>query len=170
MRPNLTRANRPCTGCLLLAAAVMLGDQLSKQAVYARLAEQSVEVLPFLRFALGFNRGAAFGLLSDAGGWQHYLFVGIAGAVSLALFIWLLRVPSRGALLSLGLALVLGGALGNLIDRISHRYVIDFIVLHWGGWQFPAFNLADGAITLGAAALMIDILRGDGGDARHRQR
>ena len=146
---------------LALAGVVVLLDQLSKQAAYANLLGQPpVEVLPFFRLALVFNRGAAFGFLSDAGGWQHYFLSALAVIVSAALVCWLWRARARqgGALLSLGLALVLAGALGNLIDRVSHQHVIDFILLHWRGWYFPAFNLADSAISIGALILILDSL------------
>ena len=145
--------------CLALAGAVVLADQLSKQAASAGLAGRPpVDVLPFLRLVLVFNKGAAFGFLHDAGGWQHYFLSGLGSVISLLLVLWLWRSHHRNALLSWGLTLVLGGALGNLIDRVSHQHVIDFILLHHGSWQFPAFNLADGAISLGALALMLDAL------------
>ncbi len=145
------------TGYLLLAAGVVFLDQLSKQAAVIHLSGQPpVEILPFFRLTLVFNRGAAFGFLGDAGGWQHYFLGGLAVVISLALLCWLWRVHARDALLSWGLALVLGGAVGNLTDRIIQQQVIDFILLHYRNWYFPAFNLADGAITLGALALIID--------------
>ena len=151
------------TGYLFVAGVVVILDQFSKQVAYATLPGQpAVEILPFFHLVLVFNRGAAFGMLAEAGGWQHYFFTTLAMAVSIALVIWLWRThqhtPRRNALLSWGLALVLGGALGNLIDRLSHQFVIDFILLHYGNWQFPAFNIADSAITLGALALILDSL------------
>lgn len=144
-------------GYLAFAGVVVAIDQFTKQVAYAHLLGQpSVEILPFFRLELVFNEGAAFGFLSDAGGWQHGFLVTLAVVISLVLVIWLWRLRRQPDLLSWGLALVLGGALGNLIDRISHQYVIDFIVLHYAGWHFPAFNIADGAITLGALALIAD--------------
>ena len=103
--------------------------------------------------------------LDDAGGWQHYFLGGLGIVVSLLLVFWLWR-SHRNALLSWALALVLGGALGNLIDRVSHQHVIDFILLHYRGWYFPAFNLADGAITLGALGLILDSLGWRSGAAK----
>lgn len=146
-------------GYLLFAAFVIVVDQLSKQIAYANLLGQpSIEVLPFFQLTLVFNRGAAFGFLNDASGWQHYFFITIAIVVSLVLVGWLWRAQHRNAILCWGLALILGGALGNLIDRVNQQFVIDFISLHYGQWQFPTFNIADGAITLGAVALILDTL------------
>ena len=144
---------------LALAGLVIIIDQLSKQAAYTSLlGRPPVEILPFFDLVLVFNEGAAFGFLATAGGWQHYFLGGLGSIVSMLLVLWLWRSCDRNALLSWGLALVLGGALGNLIDRISHQHVIDFISLHYGGWYFPAFNIADGAISLGAVALILDSL------------
>ena len=151
---------------LAFAGIVVLLDQLTKQAAGAGLSGRpAVEILPFLQLALVFNRGAAFGFLDDAGGWQHYFLGGLGIVVSLLLVFWLWR-SHRNALLSWALALVLGGALGNLIDRVSHQHVIDFILLHYRGWYFPAFNLADGAITLGALGLILDSLGWRSGAAK----
>ena len=146
---------------LAFAAIVVILDQLSKQLALAHLAGQPpVAVLPFFHLVLVFNEGAAFGFLDDAGGWQRYFLSGLSVSVSAALVYWLWRSRHRGVLLPLALALVLGGALGNLVDRVAHQHVIDFILLHYGGQHFPAFNLADGAITLGALGLIVDSLRG----------
>jgi signal peptidase II len=105
------------------------------------------------------NVGAAFSFLASASGWQRWVFIGLACVVSIGIIIWLLKLP-RGshALLTAGLALVLGGALGNVIDRIRLGYVIDFIHFHWDRAYFPAFNVADSAITVGAACLLLDAL------------
>ena len=105
------------------------------------------------------NVGAAFSFLATASGWQRWLFIGLAVGVSIAIVVWLWRLP-RGThrLLSAGLALVLGGALGNVIDRIRLGHVIDFIHFHWDRAYFPAFNVADSAITVGAACLLLDAL------------
>lgn len=144
---------------LVFAGIVVLLDQLSKQAAYASLlGRPPVEILPFFQLVLVFNEGAAFGFLNDAGGWQRYFLSSLSLIISLLLVFWLWRSHHRNAMLSWALALVLGGALGNLIDRVSHQHVIDFILLHYGGWQFPAFNLADGAISLGALGLILDSL------------
>ena len=113
-------------------------------------------MLPILQWALVFNRGAAFGFLNDAGGIQHYLFSGLAVTISLILLVWLWREVARNLLLAWGLALILAGAVGNLIDRVRFQFVIDFINLHYHDWYFPAFNIADMAITFGAIIFLID--------------
>lgn len=118
---------------------------------------QSIEVLPVFKFTLLHNTGAAFSFLSDAGGWQRWVLGGISLAVSLVLVFWLLRIDRRDKILALALALILGGAVGNLIDRVMLGYVIDFIVVHYKSYHFPAFNIADSAISVGAALLILDI-------------
>ena len=102
------------------------------------------------------NSGAAFSFLSNAGGWQRYLFTAIAFIASIALMVWLNRMPRSNLLLALGVGLILGGAVGNLIDRVMLGYVIDFVSFHYQQSYFPAFNLADSAITLGGACVLID--------------
>lgn len=150
---------RKFVGYLLFAGMVVGIDQFSKQMAYLNLFGQPpIEILPFFQLALVLNRGAAFGFLATAGGWQHYFFVALAGVISMLVIGWLWFAQQRNALLSWGLALVLGGALGNLLDRVSHQYVIDFILLHYHNWQFPAFNIADIAICCGAALLLFDEL------------
>ncbi len=144
---------------LALAAALVVVDFSAKLLAYEYLSARSMDILPIFKLALVFNRGAAFGFLSDAGGWQHGFFIAVAVVVSVALAGWLWRDGGRNALLCCALALVLAGAVGNLIDRVSYGFVIDFIVLHYGGWYFPAFNLADAAISIGAVLLVIDNFR-----------
>lgn len=102
------------------------------------------------------NTGAAFSFLRDAGGWQTLMFIGLSGVISVAILIWLAQLDSRRAWLAAALALVLGGALGNLFDRVVLGYVIDFIDLYYQKWHWPAFNVADSAITVGAILLVID--------------
>ncbi len=132
-------------------------DQVTKQMAYQHLFDKPpVDVLPVLQWALVFNRGAAFGFLSDAGGIQHYLFSGLAMLISVILLVWIWRVCTENVLLAVALMLLLSGAVGNLIDRLTYQFVIDFINLHYGGWYFPAFNVADMAITFGACALIAD--------------
>ena len=105
------------------------------------------------------NTGAAFSLLADAGGWQRWFFIVLASVVSVVLAVWLWRIRNQGhAILAAGLALVLGGAIGNLIDRILLGYVTDFIQVWFGSWAFPSFNVADAGISVGAALLIIDAL------------
>lgn len=143
---------------LPLAAAVIVADQVVKAWIVHHFALlERVHELPVLDIILTYNRGAAFSFLSDASGWQRWLFVILALAVSVALIIWMRRLRARvHALLACGLALIVGGALGNMIDRITTGRVVDFIHVHWGRHYFPAFNIADSAITVGAVILLID--------------
>jgi len=105
------------------------------------------------------NEGAAWSLLSNAGGWQRWFFVTLGIVVSVGILVWLWRLPARGqGRVAAGLAMVMGGALGNVVDRLNHGFVVDFIKLHYDGYVFPAFNLADSAITVGAALLILDSL------------
>lgn len=144
---------------LLLALLVLALDQVTKSLAYENLLEgPSVDILPVFSLVLVFNKGAAFGFLNDAGGWQHYLFVGLASVFSLVLLVWIWRERERNRWLAIGLSLVLGGAIGNLVDRVTNGYVIDFFLLHYGDWMFPAFNVADVAITIGAIMLILDSL------------
>jgi signal peptidase II len=145
---------------LLLSACVVLADQLSKAYITRHFMEfEFTRILAVLDVTCMHNVGAAFSFLASASGWQRWLFIGLAGVVSVGIIVWLIRLP-RGthALLAAGLALVLGGALGNVIDRIRLGYVIDFIHFHWDRAYFPAFNVADSAITVGAACLLLDAL------------
>jgi signal peptidase II len=146
---------------LWLSALVIALDQASKALIVARfeLFERKA-LLPVLELTRLHNTGAAFSFLSDASGWQHYLFLGLAALVSVGIVIWLLRLRSPGsALLASGLALILGGALGNAVDRLLRGHVVDFIHFHWfERWYFPAFNVADTAITIGAGLLILDSL------------
>ncbi len=146
--------------CFLgFAAIIIILDQVTKAMAYDRLlGEQPIDVLPILQWALVFNRGAAFGFLNDAGGLQHYFFAGLALLVSAGILVWLWRIFMGNTVLAWGLTLVLAGALGNLVDRLRFQYVIDFINLHYQDWYFPAFNIADTAITFGAIFLIMDAL------------
>ena len=119
-----------------------------------------VEVLPFFNLTLVHNTGAAFSFLADAGGWQRIFFVVLSGVVSAVLVAWLWRLPREARLLGIALALVLGGAVGNLVDRVAYGYVIDFLDFHAGGWHWPAFNVADSAISCGVVLLLVDGLFG----------
>ncbi len=146
---------------LWLSALVIALDQASKALIVAKfeLFERRA-LLPVLEITRLHNKGAAFSFLSDASGWQHYLFLALAGLVSVGIVVWLLRLRSPGsAVLASGLALILGGAIGNAIDRLLRGHVIDFIHFHWfERWYFPAFNVADTAITVGAGLLILDSL------------
>ena len=139
-----------------LAALVVLADQATKALVLARFAlGERVELAPFFNLVLVFNKGAAFSFLSDAGGWQKPLLIAFAvGAAALVSFM-IVRRP-RERLLCSGLALILGGALGNVIDRLRFGQVVDFLDAHAGGYHWPAFNVADSAITIGALLLLLE--------------
>ena len=144
---------------LFLSFAVVLLDQASKWEIVKMLSEKGELVFTsFFRFALVYNEGAAFSFLNDAGGWQREFFMVIAVAASI-LILLLLRKHKGEFLFSLALSLVLGGALGNLVDRVRIGHVVDFLDFHLAEHHFPAFNLADSAITLGAALLILDNLR-----------
>ena len=145
---------------LLLSVLVVLADQASKYYITQHFGEfEHITLLPVLDVTRMHNVGAAFSFLASASGWQRWVFIGLAGVVSVGIIVWLLRLKERAhLLLACGLALVLGGALGNVIDRIRLGYVIDFIHFHWDRAYFPAFNVADSAITVGAACLLLDAL------------
>jgi signal peptidase II len=146
---------------LPLSAGIMVADQLVKAWIVHHFSLfERVHVLPVLDIILTFNRGAAFSFLSDASGWQRWLFVILALGVSGTLIVWMGRLRARThALLACGLALIVGGALGNMIDRIVSGRVVDFIHVHWGRHYFTAFNIADSAITVGAVILLLDAWR-----------
>lgn len=147
---------------LWLTVLVIVLDQISKFYVRGALVEyQQFVVIPDLfSWTLAFNKGAAFSFLSEGAGWQRWFFALIAVAVSAGLLVWLKRLGRQDTWLAIALALVLGGALGNLYDRIAYAQVTDFILVHWKTrWYFPAFNLADSAITLGAIMLGVDMLK-----------
>jgi len=145
---------------MLLSVLVIVADQLSKSYIVAHYGEfEYTAVLPVLDITLMHNVGAAFSFLASASGWQRWFFIGLAISVSIAIGVWLARLPpSAHKLTAAGLALVLGGALGNVIDRIRIGSVVDFIHFHWYQAYFPAFNVADSAITVGAGLLLLDAL------------
>ncbi|MCW8825648.1 MAG: signal peptidase II [Gammaproteobacteria bacterium] len=142
---------------LWLSLVVIVLDQLTKYLatdllVYA----EPVAVIPFFNLTLLHNTGAAFSFLSDAGGWQRWFFAVIAIVFSIGITIWLGRLDSKQRWLAIALSLVVGGALGNLWDRLYFGYVVDFIQLYYEQWYWPAFNIADSAIFVGAVMLLID--------------
>jgi signal peptidase II len=141
-----------------LAFIIILVDQFTKVLIlgYYRLGD-STYVTSFFNVVRAHNRGAAFSFLSDASGWQRWFFTAI-GFVAAAVIIWMLRSHAGQKLFSFAMACILGGAIGNVIDRMAHGYVIDFLDYHWAGMHFPAFNVADSAITLGAICLILDEL------------
>ena len=141
-----------------LAGAIVVLDHLTKLLVSRTFAlHESLVVTPFFNLVLVHNRGAAFSFLSDAGGWQRELFIVIALAAA-AWIGWLLRRHAHETRFALALSLILGGAIGNVIDRMMHGYVVDFLDFHLAGRHFPAFNVADSAITIGAICLILDEL------------
>jgi len=149
-------------GWVWLSVLVFVVDQVTKYwfdnnlSMYERIA-----VIPdFFSWTLAYNTGAAFSFLADESGWQRWLFALIATVVSAVLVVWLKRLKPEETWLAVGLALVLGGALGNLVDRVIFGHVVDFILVHWQNrWYFPAFNIADSAITVGAVLLALDMFR-----------
>jgi signal peptidase II len=142
---------------LWLTAAVIALDQLTKALIEHSLnLYQSISVLPVLEITRLHNTGAAFSFLADETGWQRWLFTALALAVSAFLVLWLRRIDRGSRTLASAVALILGGALGNVLDRLRLGHVIDFIHAHWGEHYFPAFNVADSAITIGAGLLLLD--------------
>lgn len=142
-----------------LAVLVVVLDQYTKGLASSALDYgRPLEVLPWFNLTLQHNTGAAFSFLSDAGGWQRYFFSTVAVVICAVLLRWLYVMPREQRLLALGLGLILGGALGNLWDRLVLGYVVDFISVHYQGHYFPAFNVADSAITVGAACMIFDSL------------
>ncbi len=145
---------------LSLAALVVVLDQLTKALIQRSFSfgERLPVIEGLFDLILVYNEGAAFSFLAGAGGWQRWFFV-VLGLAAAAFIVHLLRRHGSQRMFALGLALILGGALGNVIDRLVHGHVVDFLLLHWRNWYFPAFNVADSAITAGAAALILDELR-----------
>lgn len=144
---------------LVLTAAVIGIDQWSKGLVEAALQMYEARYyLPVFNLVRAHNRGAAFSMFEGASGWQRWFFSALAVVVSGALIVWLIRLERRANLLAAALALILGGALGNVYDRLRLGYVVDFLQVHWQQHYFPAFNVADSAITIGAGCLLLDAL------------
>ncbi|MGR3898999.1 lipoprotein signal peptidase [Psychrobacter sp. 1176_08] len=145
----------------LLALVVVIIDQWTKWLAETNLTfHEPVPVIePFLNWTLAYNYGAAFSFLADAGGWQKWFFSGLALVMAFFLIVYLIKAPRKATLLSVGLAMVLGGAVGNLIDRLLHGHVIDFIHVHNADvWHYPIFNIADMGISIGVALIVIDML------------
>ena len=143
---------------LAWAVVILIADQVTKTLIlnHYRLGD-STFITSFFNIVRAHNTGAAFSFLSDAGGWQRWLFTGI-GAVATIFIVWQLRAHPGQKLFCFSLASILGGAIGNVVDRLMHGYVVDFLDFHANGWHFPAFNVADSAITLGAVCLILDEL------------
>jgi signal peptidase II len=141
-----------------LALILLIADQFTKILIlgYYQLGDSTL-VTSFFNIVRVHNAGAAFSFLADASGWQRWFFTGI-GAVAIAVILWMLKAHPGQKLFSFALACILGGAIGNVIDRVRYGYVVDFLDFHWGTWHFPAFNIADSAISIGAACLILDEL------------
>ena len=145
-----------------LSVILLILDQVTKVIVSTQMKlYQSIELLPIFSFTYVHNYGAAFSFLSEAGGWQRWFFSIIAVTISVLLVYWLKKLPASNKLLCSAYSLVLAGALGNLYDRLAYGYVVDFIHFYYENWDFPAFNIADMAISIGAALLLIDAFKND---------
>jgi signal peptidase II len=156
--PDANQAvTRASLAWLWLSALVLVLDQLTKAMITARFAlGDRLPVFPGLDMVRLHNTGAAFSFLADQSGWQVWFFSAVALSVSAGIFWWLRQLSATLRVLPSGLSLLLGGAIGNLIDRLWHGYVVDFILVYYGNWAFPAFNVADAAITAGVALLLLD--------------
>jgi signal peptidase II len=142
----------------LISTLVVILDQITKYFAENSLDYRvPVNVFASLNMTLVYNKGAAFSILSDAGGWQRWFFMALSLVISTVLVVWLYKLDKSRAYLAWGLALILGGAIGNLIDRSLYGHVIDFIDVYYSTWHFPAFNIADSAITMGAGLLILDM-------------
>lgn len=143
-----------------LSVAVLVLDQATKLLAENLLTlHQPVAIFPGFNLMLAYNTGAAFSFLADAGGWQRWFFLTLGAVVSVSLLVWMRRLQPGQRSLAIALALILGGAVGNIIDRALYGQVIDFIQLYYRQWYWPAFNIADSAISIGAALLIVDSLR-----------
>lgn len=143
----------------MTALLVVILDQITKIGFDTLLGYgERLRVLPFFDFTLLYNRGAAFSFLAGAGGWQRWFFT-VLGAAAAILIVWLIRAHRDQRLFCMALALILGGAVGNVIDRLVYGHVVDFLLFYWNDWYFPAFNLADSAITVGVILMIYDELR-----------
>ena len=141
---------------LWITLAVCIADQATKYFALKHLMRSEMAITPFLNFALAFNTGAAFSFLSDAGGWQNLFFVGVAFVISIVILFMVRRLGANDTQVAVALTLVLGGAAGNVIDRLRFGYVVDFIDVYYRSWHWPTFNIADSAITIGAVLLVMD--------------
>jgi signal peptidase II len=142
---------------LWISALVLVFDQISKYIANTSMSlYQTIEVVPYFNFTLAYNYGAAFSFLADAGGWQRWFFTGLAAIFSVVIFVWITRLKSSAKLEAISLSLILGGAIGNLVDRLIFGYVIDFLDVYYQSYHWPAFNIADSAICIGAVLLILD--------------
>jgi signal peptidase II len=140
-----------------LSLLAVILDQSSKLAIAGSMQlYQSIPIMPYFNLTYVHNTGAAFSFLSEAGGWQRWFFAGLAVVISAVIAVWLARLKQHETLLAVALSLVLGGAMGNLIDRLAYGYVIDFLDVYYQTWHWPAFNIADSAITLGVMLMLAE--------------
>ena len=152
-------ARRALALAFAVSILLVVADQRTKYAITSNLHYgESVAITSFFNLVLVYNKGAAFSFLSDAGGWQRVFFIGIT-CVAIVVLCWLIAKHESEKLFRWGLTLILGGAIGNLIDRIAYGHVVDFLDFHFAGWHFWAFNVADSAITIGAGLLILDSFR-----------
>jgi signal peptidase II len=149
--------DKPMIKWLWLSLLAVVLDQASKVAVDTSMhLYESIPLLPYFNVTYVHNTGAAFSFLSQAGGWQRWFFAALAIIISIVLGVWLTRLQKHETLLAVALSLILGGAVGNLIDRLLYGYVIDFLDVYYNNWHWPAFNIADSAITLGVALMLLE--------------
>ena len=147
----------PMLKWLWLAVFSLVLDQASKIAIDKSFQlYESIAIVPFFNLTYVHNTGAAFSFLSEAGGWQRWFFAALAIVMSVIMTIWLAKLKETETLLAVALSLILGGAIGNLIDRLAYGYVIDFLDVYYGTYHWPAFNIADSAITIGVALMLVD--------------
>ncbi|WNC73340.1 signal peptidase II [Thalassotalea psychrophila] len=152
---------------LWLALIMLIIDQVTKQSVVALMDyRESIKVMPFFNLTYVHNPGAAFSFLADQGGWQRWFFTAIAGVVSIFLVVWMAKTPKQDKLIAISFALILSGAVGNLIDRMMFGYVIDFLDFYVGNKHWPAFNVADSAIFVGAGLMILDAFRDSANSAK----
>lgn len=140
-----------------LSFIIIILDQWSKLSVTATMQlYESIQIMPYFNLTYVRNEGAAFSFLSEAGGWQRWLFAGLASAISIMITVWIVRLKKQELLLAVALSLVLGGAIGNLIDRVAYGYVIDFLDVYYQNKHWPAFNVADSAICVGVFLMLLE--------------
>ncbi|TMN87411.1 lipoprotein signal peptidase [Pseudoalteromonas phenolica] len=156
---------------LVLSLLLFAVDYITKAVVVANMKlYESIEILPIFNFTYMHNYGAAFSFLSDAGGWQRWFFSSIAVVISLLLTYWLKKLPAKNWVLCGAYSMVIGGAIGNLVDRLVHGYVVDFLHFYYQDWHYPAFNVADIAIVCGAGLLLLDAFTGEGADGSQEKK
>lgn len=144
---------------LWVSLLVLILDQASKLAVDTSMQlYESIPLMPYFNLTYAHNTGAAFSFLANAGGWQRWLFAGLAVVMSGIIAVWLARLEKHETLMAVALSMVLGGAIGNLIDRVAYGYVIDFLDVYYKQWHWPAFNIADSAICIGVGLMLLESL------------